>query len=76
MVSGNIGSSTLRRLDYTVVGDVVNVAARLQSAAEVGQILITETNYKLVKESFECKKVGEVLVKNKQKPLTVYEVLR
>ncbi len=76
MVSGNIGSSTLRRLDYTVVGDVVNVAARLQSAAEVGQILITEKNYQLVKESFECKKVGEVLVKNKQKPLTVYEVLK
>lgn len=76
MVSGNIGSSTLRRLDYTVIGDVVNVAARLQSAAEVGQILITERNFELVKDSFECKKIGDVLVKNKKTPLTVYEVLR
>lgn len=76
MVSGNIGSSTLRRLDYTVIGDVVNIAARLQTAAEVGQILITERNFELIKDSFECKKIGDVLVKNKKTPLTVYEVLR
>jgi adenylate cyclase len=75
MVSGNIGSRTLKRLDYTVVGDVVNVAARLQAAAQVGQILITEENYFKVKESFECKKLGEVNLKNKKAPLTVYEVV-
>ena len=75
MVWGNIGSSTLRRLDYTVIGDAVNVASRLQSAAGKGQILISETNYLKIKESFNCKKVGEIEMKNKKLPLTVYEVL-
>ncbi|MBK9257860.1 MAG: response regulator [Saprospiraceae bacterium] len=75
MVSGNIGSSTLRRLDYTVIGDTVNVAARLQGAAGVAQILITEENYHKVKESFICKKVGERNLKNKDAPIVVYEVI-
>jgi class 3 adenylate cyclase len=75
MVWGNIGSSTLRRLDYTVIGDAVNVASRLQSAAGKGQILISETNYLKIKESFNCKKVGEIEMKNKKLPLTVYEVV-
>ena len=75
MVWGNIGSSTLRRLDYTVIGDAVNVASRLQSAAEKGQILISDTNYLKIKDSFNCNKVGEIEMKNKKLPLTVYEVI-
>lgn len=75
MVWGNIGSSTLKRLDYTVIGDAVNVASRLQSAADRGQILISEVNYLKVKDSFNCKKVGEIELKNKKLPLIVYEVL-
>lgn len=75
MISGNIGSSTLRRLDYTVIGDIVNVAARLQGAATVDQILITERNYQLIKESFSCKEVGIISMKNKKDPKKVYEVL-
>jgi len=74
MVWGNIGSSTLKRLDYTVIGDAVNVASRLQSAADRGQILISEANYLKVKDSFNCNKVGEIEMKNKKLPLTVYEV--
>jgi class 3 adenylate cyclase/FixJ family two-component response regulator len=75
MVWGNIGSSTLKRLDYTVIGDAVNVAARLQSAANKGQILISEANYKIIKESFICEKVGEIKMKNKSNPLMVYQVI-
>ena len=75
MISGNIGSSTLRRLDYTVIGDEVNLAQRLEAKADHGQILITEANYKLIKESFKCNKVGEVILKNKAKPVVVYEVM-
>ncbi len=75
MVSGNIGASSLRRLDYTVIGDAVNVASRLQSTAEVGQILITENSYERIKESFVCKEVGEFTLKNKKIPVKVYEVL-
>lgn len=75
MISGNIGSSTIRRLDYTVIGDVVNVAQRLRSIAQPGQILINEANYEKVKQSFHCQKIGQVSVKNKAEELVVYEVL-
>lgn len=75
MISGNIGSSSLKRLDFTVVGDIVNVAARLQAAAAENQILISEDNYEQVKEAFKCKKIGRIPLKNKANTLTVYEVL-
>ncbi len=75
MISGNIGSANLRRLDYTVIGDVVNTAQRLQTAADAGQIIINENAYLQVKESFNCKKVGEVTLKNKALPMLVYEVM-
>lgn len=75
MISGNIGSASLRRLDFTVIGDTVNVAQRLQSAAREGQILIPEAAYERVKESFSCKRVGEMSLKNKAKALVLYEVV-
>ena len=75
MVSGNIGSATLKRLDYTVIGDVVNTAQRLQAAATQNQILIDEACYEKVKESFNCKKVGGVSLKNKSNSMIVYEVM-
>jgi class 3 adenylate cyclase len=74
MISGNIGSATLRRLDYTVIGDAVNIAQRLQTVAKEGQILISESAYERVKESFNCSKVGETSLKNKAQPVIVYEV--
>lgn len=75
MVSGNIGSASLKRLDYTVIGDAVNLSQRLQSAAKPGQILITEEVYNRAKESFRCEPVGEFTLKNKAKPVAAYEVL-
>ena len=75
MISGNIGSSTLRRLDFTVIGDVVNTAQRLQSATDKGQILISEACYERVKQSFQCRPVGKRALKNKSAEIMVYEVL-
>jgi adenylate cyclase len=75
MISGNIGAASLRRLDYTVIGDTVNIAQRLQSVAKENQIIITESAYQKVKESFNCKKVGEVSLKNKANLMNVYEVM-
>lgn len=75
MVSGNIGSVTLRRLDYTVIGDTVNTAQRLQSTASPGQVVIAESCYEKIKQSFRCEKVGEVSLKNKSNPITIYQVL-
>jgi len=75
MISGNIGSVSLKRLDYTVIGDTVNTAARLQDAAKENQIIISENCYQQVKESFKCEKVGSISVKNKVHPLTIYQVI-
>jgi class 3 adenylate cyclase/AmiR/NasT family two-component response regulator len=75
MICGNIGSGTLKRLDYTVIGDTVNTAQRLQSAAKENQILISEIAYQSIKESFHCNRVGEVSLKNKLNSLVIYEVL-
>jgi adenylate cyclase len=75
MISGNIGSATLRRLDYTVIGDTVNTAQRLQSAAAPNQVVIAESCYEKIKQSFRCEKVGEVSLKNKSNPVTIYQVL-
>jgi len=75
MISGNIGSAKLRRLDYTVIGDVVNTAQRLQDAAKAGQILISEESWKKVKESFNCRPVDQIKMKNKSKSFMAYEVL-
>ena len=75
MISGNIGSASLRRLDYTVIGDTVNTAQRLQSAAGPGQIFISETSWQKVKEYFKCNRVGELSLKNKRAAVPVYEVL-
>ncbi|NHA03786.1 response regulator [Mucilaginibacter sp. HC2] len=75
MISGNIGSASLKRLDYTVIGDAVNLAQRLQSVAQANQIIVTEEVYEKAKESFELNKIGEVSLKNKAKPVEIYEVV-
>ncbi len=75
MISGNIGSVTLRRLDYTVIGDAVNVAQRLQKAAEAGQIVISASCYEKVSQSFNCRLIGPVILKNKTAKVLLYEVL-
>lgn len=75
LISGNIGSANLRRLDYTVVGDIVNTASRLQGVAGPGQIVISASCYEKVKDSFICRSLGSVSLKNKQQPVELYEVV-
>jgi adenylate cyclase len=75
MISGNIGSATLRRLDYTVIGDTVNTAQRLQSVAGDGKVVINEACYQKVKQSFNCRRVGEAILKNKEAAAVIYEVV-
>lgn len=76
MVRGNIGAASLRRLDYTVIGDVVNTAQRLQGVSQAGQVVINETAYELVKASFTCEKIGEVSLKHKALPQVIYNVVQ
>jgi len=75
MISGNIGSANLKRLDYTVIGDVVNTAQRLQATAKENEIIINETAYQKVKDSFHCQKAGEVALKNKAGLTNIYKVM-
>lgn len=75
MVSGNIGSSSLKRLDYTVLGDVVNIAQRLQSAANDGQILVNNSMNDLISSKLNTQYIGEKPLKNKSDPQKLYEVL-
>jgi class 3 adenylate cyclase/FixJ family two-component response regulator len=75
MISGNIGSATLRRLDYTVIGDIVNTAQRLQTAAGNGQIVINGDCYEKIKQSFSCSKIGTASLKNKAAEMMLYEVI-
>lgn len=74
MVSGNIGSISLKRLDYTVIGDTVNTAQRMQASAKANQIVISENLYEKVKDFFKCEIVGDFNFKNKSQAIRVYEV--
>ena len=73
VVAGNIGSP--KRMDYTVIGDPVNTASRLESIARPHQILIGEETFKLVRGKFDIKKVGPKTVKGKREVIMVYEVV-
>ena len=67
---GNIGSST--RTDYTVVGNHVNVAARLATAAEPGQILVSERTMASVQDRVEWVPVQDLVMKGVQRPVKVF----
>jgi adenylate cyclase len=73
VTAGNIGSS--RRMDYTVIGDAVNVASRLCANAAGGQVLISESTHRTLNGSLPAKRLDPILVKGKEAPVEVYEIL-
>jgi adenylate cyclase len=64
-----------RRLEYTVIGNCVNVASRLQSMAEADRILISSETNSFVQKPVDTKLIGEIAVKGKQNPVIVYQVV-
>lgn len=73
-IVGNIGSH--ERLDYTAVGDTVNVASRLESSTkEVGcDVLISQSTYEAVHDRIRCREVGSIRVKGRGEPVVAYAV--
>ena len=75
VVSGNIGSP--KRMDFTMVGDGVNLAARLESACKQykTKILISEFTYAGLNGTYRMRDVDDVVVKGKSEPVKIYEIL-
>jgi adenylate cyclase len=73
VVVGNMGSAQFS--DYTVIGDNVNLAARLEENASGNQLIISDSTYHEVQDIISAKKLEPLKVKGKEKPVQVYEVL-
>lgn len=72
-IVGNIGCEF--RMDFTAIGDTVNTAARLESNAKRGQVLISDMVYERVKDRVEVEEVGEIPLKGKSNGVFVYSVV-
>jgi class 3 adenylate cyclase len=70
---GNFGSE--ERLDYTIVGGAVNLASRLESAADTDEILISQDTFSLIKDEIVCKPKQEITVKGIAYPIMTYSVV-
>ncbi len=70
---GNVGSDL--RYGYTALGDAMNVAARMEAAAQAGTVVMSATTYRFVADAFDVEDLGEIAVKGKAEPIHAYRVL-
>jgi class 3 adenylate cyclase len=74
VVAGNMGSP--QKMDYTVIGDNVNLAARLEANAPAGKIFVSESTYNDTKDRIEYEQLESISVKGKKEPVKVYSPVR
>jgi class 3 adenylate cyclase/tetratricopeptide (TPR) repeat protein len=74
VVVGAIGDDL--RMDYTAQGDTANLAARMETSAEPGKVLVSENTYRLAKDFFTFKPMRKMQLKGKQEPQKAYELLK
>jgi adenylate cyclase len=72
VIAGNVGGP--QKMDLTVIGDAVNIAARLQTLANGGEVVVSETTYQAIREQFRCEPIGEIELKNVLQPVRCYRV--
>lgn len=75
IVAGNIGSS--RRMDYTAIGDTVNLSARLEGVNKIykTKIIISDATFNLINNEFICRELDFLKVKGKKTPTRIYELI-
>ncbi len=69
---GNVGTSEL--FNYTAIGDIVNMAQRIETVAEPGQILLSEDAYEAIAEHVEACRLSPVKLRGRQQEVVVYEL--
>jgi len=73
VIAGLMGGD--KRQDFTVMGDTVNLASRMESSAKTGDILVTESTYRLTEGYFDFEDVGFIRVKGKDQPVQSYRLI-